>query len=136
MLRLPRSRVKLAALASARRGMAGTTAPGGVDASATVEPPPAGGHLPSVATSRLMRSTRDSALRTPGLQWNDEEKTHHGPSPVAGQRQTQKMNLYQAIVPTLIIVRLNTRTRQNTDEAHSQPSFLAFEAQTEVSVLS
>ncbi|KZV96163.1 putative branched-chain alpha-keto acid dehydrogenase e1-beta subunit [Exidia glandulosa HHB12029] len=83
--------------------MAGTTAPGGVDASASVEPPPAGGHLPSVATSRLMRSTRDSALRTPGLHWNDVEEHAHGPSPVVGQRQTQKMNMYQAIRDALSI---------------------------------
>ncbi|EJD53169.1 pyruvate dehydrogenase [Auricularia subglabra TFB-10046 SS5] len=85
------------------RCASGTTAPGGVDASATVEPPPAGGSLPSLATSRLMRTTRDSALRTPGLHWSESTDAQSSLSPVAGQRQTQKMNMYQAIRDALSI---------------------------------
>ncbi len=47
-------------------------------AEAAVEPPPAGGHLPSIATSSLLRPTRDLAIRTPGLVWTDEDGS--GPS--------------------------------------------------------
>ena len=60
------------------------------------EPPPAGGHLPSVATSKILRSTREAALRTPGIKWLDED----GISPLQntiGGRETRKMNLYQAV---------------------------------------
>jgi 2-oxoisovalerate dehydrogenase E1 component beta subunit len=60
------------------------------------EPPPPDGHLPSVASSKLLRSTRDAALRTPGIKWLDE----HGSSPLQntiGGRETRKMNVYQAI---------------------------------------
>lgn len=72
------------------------TAAAGAGGAATIEPPPAGGHLPSVATSLFLRTTRDSALRTPGLRWTDEDDT----SPVrevVGGRETRKMNLYQAV---------------------------------------
>jgi 2-oxoisovalerate dehydrogenase E1 component beta subunit len=60
------------------------------------EPPPPDGHLPSVASSKLLRNTRDAALRTPGIKWLDE----HGSSPLQntiGGRETRKMNVYQAI---------------------------------------
>lgn len=60
------------------------------------EPPPAGGHLPSVATSKILRSTREAALRTPGIKWLEED----GASPLRntiGGRETRKMNLYQAV---------------------------------------
>ncbi|KAG6889840.1 hypothetical protein C0995_014318 [Termitomyces sp. Mi166 len=64
--------------------------------STAAEPPPAGGHLPSVATSQLLRSTRDSALRTPGLVFPDEDPS--GPSTaIVGGRETRKMNTYQAV---------------------------------------
>ena len=69
----------------------GTDAPG-----ASLEPPPAGGHLPSVATSRLLRSTRDSALRTPGLKWSDEDDASPARE-IVGGRETRKMNMYQAV---------------------------------------
>lgn len=62
----------------------------------TVEPPAAGGHLTSVASSQLLHSTRETALRTPGLAWTDED----GSGPVrsmVGGRETRKMNLYQAV---------------------------------------
>ncbi|KAH9066355.1 thiamine diphosphate-binding protein [Lactarius vividus] len=60
------------------------------------EPPPAGGHLPSIATSKILRTTREAALRTPGIKWLDED----GNSPLQntiGGRETRKMNLYQAV---------------------------------------
>lgn len=62
----------------------------------TVDPPPAGGHLTSVATSQLLRSTRETALRTPGLTWTDEDDSGPVRSMVGG-RETRKMNMYQAI---------------------------------------
>ncbi|KAI9446154.1 pyruvate dehydrogenase [Lactarius indigo] len=64
--------------------------------SAVPEPPPAGGHLPSIATSKILRTTREAALRTPGIKWLDED----GNSPLQntiGGRETRKMNLYQAV---------------------------------------
>ncbi|KAF9469312.1 thiamine diphosphate-binding protein [Collybia nuda] len=64
--------------------------------STAVEPPPAGGHLPSIATSQVLRTTRDAALRTPGLSWADEDSS--GPSRnIVGGRETRKMNTYQAV---------------------------------------
>ncbi|KAH8116993.1 thiamine diphosphate-binding protein [Phellopilus nigrolimitatus] len=66
------------------------------ESTASLEPPPASGHLPSVATSRLLRTTRDSALRSPGLKWNDEYDTGPVREIVSG-RETRKMNLYQAV---------------------------------------
>ncbi|KAL0571050.1 hypothetical protein V5O48_010905 [Marasmius crinis-equi] len=62
----------------------------------TVEPPPAGGHLPSVSTSQFLRSTRDTALRTPDLVWVDEEGSGASNNLVGG-RETRKMNTYQAV---------------------------------------
>ncbi|KAG0701507.1 thiamine diphosphate-binding protein [Suillus ampliporus] len=68
-------------------------------ASTTVEPPPAGGHSSSVAASQLLRATRESALRTPGITWQDEESGHN----IVGGRETRKMNLYQAVRDALSI---------------------------------
>ncbi|KAJ6618810.1 pyruvate dehydrogenase [Mycena sp. CBHHK59/15] len=62
--------------------------------STVAEPLPAGGHLPSVATSQILRTTRERALRTPGLTWNDDEPSG---SIVNVGRETRKMNLYQAV---------------------------------------
>lgn len=59
--------------------------------STAVEPPPAGGHIPGVATSAYLKQTRDSALRTPGIQWKDEDTS------TLGGRETRKMNTYQAV---------------------------------------
>ncbi|KAJ7112455.1 thiamine diphosphate-binding protein [Mycena crocata] len=62
--------------------------------SSVAEPPPAGGHLPSIATSQILRSTRERALRTPGLKWNDDEASN---SIVNVGRESRKMNVYQAV---------------------------------------
>lgn len=62
-------------------------------ASTVVEPPSASGHSSSVASSNLLRVTRDSALRTPGVVWPDNEPVRN----VVGGRETRKMNLYQAV---------------------------------------
>ncbi|RXW18623.1 hypothetical protein EST38_g7237 [Candolleomyces aberdarensis] len=65
--------------------------------STKVEPPPAGGHLPGVANSKLLRTTRDTALRTPGISWKDEVSSG------LGGRETQKMNTYQAVRDAMAI---------------------------------
>ncbi|KAG8808737.1 hypothetical protein FRC17_003803, partial [Serendipita sp. 399] len=63
-------------------------------------PMPAGGELPGIATSKLLRTTRETALNTPGLSWADDGSV----SSADGGRDTRKMNLYQAgIVVSLII---------------------------------
>lgn len=64
-----------------------------------VEPSSAGGHSSSVASSQLFRVTRESALRTPGISWRDEESDHN----IVGGRETRKMNLYQAVRDALSI---------------------------------
>jgi hypothetical protein len=69
------------------------------------EPPPAGGHLPSISTSKILRTTREAALRTPGIKWLDED----GSSPLQntiGGRETRKMNVYQAVRDAMAYVRL------------------------------
>jgi 2-oxoisovalerate dehydrogenase E1 component beta subunit len=73
------------------------------------EPPPAGGHLPSISTSKILRSTRETALRTPGIKWLDED----GSSPLQntiGGRETRKMNVYQAVRDAMAYVHLGWRT--------------------------
>lgn len=70
------------------------------------EPPPAGGHLPSISTSKYLRSTREAALRTPGIKWLDED----GSSPLQnaiGGRETRKMNVYQAVRDAMGYVHFN-----------------------------
>ncbi|KAF7980171.1 hypothetical protein HWV62_39643 [Athelia sp. TMB] len=57
------------------------------------EPPPAGGSLPSVADSTLLKRTREAALRTPGVEFLESDEEGLG---VAG-RETRKMNMYQAV---------------------------------------
>src|SRR5271170_1621802 len=64
--------------------------------STTVEPPPAGGHLPSIATSEILRTTRDAAIRTPGIKWVDDDVAILGRN-IVGGRETRKMNTYQAV---------------------------------------
>ncbi|KDN51840.1 hypothetical protein RSAG8_00389, partial [Rhizoctonia solani AG-8 WAC10335] len=57
--------------------------------SEAVEPPPAGGHSTSVAESRLLRATREAALKTSGIAWKDEADENG--------RETRKMNMYQSL---------------------------------------
>ncbi|EGN95596.1 hypothetical protein SERLA73DRAFT_186700 [Serpula lacrymans var. lacrymans S7.3] len=74
-----------------------------------VEPPPAGGHLPSVATSQYLRLTREAAFRTPGLSWADED----GSSParnIVGGRETRKMNTYQAVRDAMSVAMMKDDT--------------------------
>ncbi|KAG8855564.1 hypothetical protein FRB91_001985 [Serendipita sp. 411] len=56
-------------------------------------PLPAGGELPGIATSKLLRTTRETALNTPGLSWADDGSI----STADGGRDTRKMNMYQAV---------------------------------------
>lgn len=58
-----------------------------------IKPLPAGGELPGIATSKILRKTRESALKTPGIQWVDEAESS---SPDGGRETTQK-NMYQAV---------------------------------------
>lgn len=58
------------------------------------QPPPADGELPGIATSTILRGTRDAALRTPGLQWTEEETLGNSPD---GGRETRKMNMCNAV---------------------------------------
>ncbi|KZT71260.1 Thiamin diphosphate-binding protein [Daedalea quercina L-15889] len=64
--------------------------------STTAEVHSAGGHLPSIATSSFLRTTRHSALRMPGIHWTDEQETGSTDTLIAG-RETRKMNMYQAV---------------------------------------
>ena len=61
--------------------------------SSVVDPPPAGGHLPGVATSSYLRRTREAALHTPGLKWIDALED----TVLASGRETRKMNMYQGV---------------------------------------
>ncbi|KAH9952077.1 thiamine diphosphate-binding protein [Amylocystis lapponica] len=64
--------------------------------STSAAPLPAGGHAPSIATSAFLRATRERALRTPGIQWTDEDAS--APTrEIIGGRETRKMNMYQAV---------------------------------------
>ncbi|KAF8964007.1 thiamine diphosphate-binding protein [Flammula alnicola] len=62
----------------------------------TVDPPPAGGHLPSIATSQVLRTKRETAFRTPGIIWADGDTSAPSRN-IIGGRETRKMNTYQAI---------------------------------------
>ncbi|KAI0822755.1 pyruvate dehydrogenase [Trametes gibbosa] len=62
---------------------------------------PAGGHLPSVATSAFLKPTRDLALRTTGLRYVDQ--TDQDPAREMVGRETRKMNMYQAVRDALSI---------------------------------
>ncbi|TFY82567.1 hypothetical protein EWM64_g1447 [Hericium alpestre] len=77
--------------------------------STQVEPPPAGGHLPGIATSKFLRTTRDAALRTPGITWRDDE--HGAPvREIIGGRETRKMNVYQAVRDAMSIALMKDDT--------------------------
>ncbi|KIM23977.1 hypothetical protein M408DRAFT_247247 [Serendipita vermifera MAFF 305830] len=66
---------------------------------ATLKPPPAGGELPGIATSKILRKTRETALKTPGIRWTDDAES---PSPDGG-RETSQKNMYQAVRDALSI---------------------------------
>lgn len=53
--------------------------------------------MPGVATSQLLRPTRDAALRTPDIAWKDEDTNQ------LGGRETRKMNTYQAVRDAMAI---------------------------------
>ncbi|KDQ07243.1 hypothetical protein BOTBODRAFT_180843 [Botryobasidium botryosum FD-172 SS1] len=61
---------------------------------AAIEPPPAGGHSPTIAHSPILRTTRDSALKTPGIVWGSDADHEDGDKT---GRDTRKMNMYQAV---------------------------------------
>ncbi|KAH9901447.1 pyruvate dehydrogenase [Cubamyces lactineus] len=67
----------------------------------STEAHPAGGHLPSIATSTFLRPTRDVALRTQGLKWVDQADSDPARDMVG--RETRKMNMYQAVRDALSI---------------------------------
>ncbi|KAI0780564.1 pyruvate dehydrogenase [Trametes elegans] len=67
----------------------------------STETHPAGGHLPSVATSSFLKPTRDLALRTSGLRYVDQ--TDADPAQEMVGRETRKMNMYQAVRDALSI---------------------------------
>ena len=52
--------------------------------------------MPSVATSKLLRTSRDSALRTPGIKWVDDGDSGSVRN-IVGGRDVRKMNTYQAV---------------------------------------
>jgi len=57
-------------------------------------PPPAGGQNAKIGESKLLRGTRDLALRTPGIMWTDENAGSNG---LVVGKETQKMNMYNAV---------------------------------------
>ena len=63
-------------------------------ATAAENPPPAGGHNAKIGESKLLRGTRDLALRTPGIMWTDENA---GSTSLVVGKETQKMNMYSSI---------------------------------------
>lgn len=76
-------------------------------------PPPAGGHAPSVANSAYLRTTREDAMKTGGLIWRDEDTVSVGSKVIAAaissrqvpaERETKKMNMYQAIRDAMSLV--------------------------------
>ncbi|KAI0647422.1 pyruvate dehydrogenase [Trametes meyenii] len=67
----------------------------------STEAHPAGGHLPSIATSTFLKPTRDLSLRTAGLRYVDQ--TDADPAREMVGRETRKMNMYQAVRDALSI---------------------------------
>ncbi|KAF8319315.1 pyruvate dehydrogenase [Clavulina sp. PMI_390] len=53
------------------------------------------GDLPGVATSAYLRRTREAALKTPGIKWDESDMAGH--SSTSADQETRKMNMYQAI---------------------------------------
>ena len=64
--------------------------------STEAESPHAGGHLPSITSSKILHTAREATLRIIDIKWLDE----NGSSPLEktiGGRGTRKMNIYQAV---------------------------------------
>ncbi|KAK4053787.1 hypothetical protein OIV83_001443 [Microbotryomycetes sp. JL201] len=85
-----------------------TTSP--VSSSANAQKTVVPEQMPTVATSQLLKQTREDALWTPGLRWRDQDQVavgkaedaqalaEHDLKPVdEGGRETSKMNMYTAI---------------------------------------
>jgi 2-oxoisovalerate dehydrogenase E1 component beta subunit len=72
-------------------------------ATAAENPPPAGGHSAKIGESKLLRGTRDLALRTPGIMWTD---VNAGSTGLVVGKETQKMNMYNSIREALQYVSL------------------------------
>ena len=70
--------------------------------STAAEPPPAGGHLPSISTSQVLRTKRETALQTPGISWVDNASSSSSQN-ILGGRETRKMNTYQALRDAMAI---------------------------------
>lgn len=85
--------------------------------STDAHPPPAGGHLPSIATSSFLKPTRDLALRTPGLEWVDQVDAD--PAHTMVGRETRKMNMYQAVRDALRYARNTLPVLLPLAELHS-----------------
>lgn len=71
--------------------------------STAAEPPPAGGHLPSIASSNILATKRDVALRTPGIAWVDGSVSSPSNNNILGGRETRKMNMYQSLRDAMAI---------------------------------
>lgn len=57
------------------------------------------GDMPNVASSKFLRPTREAALKSPGIKWEDtNDIAGHGSSGSGAlDMETRKMNMYQAI---------------------------------------
>lgn len=69
--------------------------------STSAGPPPADGRLDLNRTT-LLRTSRESSLKTPGIKWTDDAPT--STSDIGGGRETRKMNTYQAIRDAMSII--------------------------------
>ena len=70
--------------------------------STAAEAPPAGGHLPSVSSSKVLATERDVALHTPGITWINGGVSSPSNN-ILGGRETRKMNMYQALRDAMAI---------------------------------
>ncbi|KAF5387555.1 hypothetical protein D9757_006574 [Collybiopsis confluens] len=88
--------------ASSRRSNSTSSAQAAAAGAQNIEPPPAGGHLSSIAQSAFLKGTRDQALKTPGIIWADAE-LDEARGALSSDRETRKMNTYQAVRDALSI---------------------------------
>lgn len=83
-------------------GASNTSETSSLESGAAENPPPAGGELPGVATSQILKQTRDAALRTPGIRWTETQDdggmgVGESVTSMDAGRETRKMNMYQAV---------------------------------------